>query len=125
MVLAACLSAGLASIITLVIRFFYYRPRPFVLENITALFSHSASSSFPSLHAAFFFALSTALLFYHKKTAGLFLAASFLIVFSRVIAGLHWFVDIIAGLGLGIVCALLVRKILSFPTLRFRGHKSD
>ena len=55
MVLATCLSAGLASIITLVIRFFYYRPRPFVLENITALFSHSASSSFPSLHAASFF----------------------------------------------------------------------
>ncbi len=124
LVAVAVFSASLAGVITIIIRFFYYRPRPFALENIVPLFSHSVSASFPSLHAAFFFGLSFAILFYNKKTGAIFLAASFLIACSRVLAGLHWPSDILAGIVLGILCALAVIRVCSPPALCFGGHKN-
>jgi undecaprenyl-diphosphatase len=80
--------------------------------------SHSVSSSFPSGHAAFFFALSTVLLLYNKKFyprpkfwwgAGLFFfLASFLISIARVFVGIHWPSDILAGAAIGIFSGWLI-----------------
>jgi len=100
------------------IRFFWNRPRPFIGNHINLLLSHSASSSFPSGHAAFFFALSTVVLLYNKKVyplpkfwwgAGLlFFLASFLISISRVFVGIHWPSDILAGAAIGIFSGWLI-----------------
>src|SRR3989344_7465147 len=51
-------SAGILSrfVFTEIIRFFYDRPRPFmVLENVRQMIFHESSGSFPSGHAAFSF----------------------------------------------------------------------
>ena len=106
------LFAGLASVIarfgvTELIRYFYNRPRPFVALSIQPLFTDSAWS-FPSGHATFFFALSTAVYLYNKKWGVIFYLATLLITVSRVIAGVHYPSDILAGAIIGILVAYIV-----------------
>ena len=98
-------------IIVEIIRFIWYRPRPFIVEPVNLLLRHSTSASFPSGHATFFFALSTLIYLYDKKTGILFLVASFLISISRVFCGIHWPFDILAGALVGILSALIIKKI--------------
>ncbi len=96
------------------IRFLWPRERPFVAQDITPLIEHSASSSFPSGHAALFFALAT-IVYLHNKALGIFfLGASLLISLSRVAAGLHWFSDVVAGALFGIFCGLIAVKLVSW-----------
>lgn len=99
-------------IFTEIIRYFYDRPRPFeVLDNVYQLIQHSPGGSFPSGHAAFFFALATGVFFYRRGWGFLFYAAALLISFSRVAAGVHWTSDILGGAVVGILSAWLVRLI--------------
>jgi len=98
-------------IIVEIIRFIWYRPRPFILNSVNLLINHSSSGSFPSGHASFFFALSTLIYLYNKKTGILFLIASFLISVSRVFCGVHWPFDILVGALIGVFSALLIKKI--------------
>jgi len=107
-VAAAILSRG---IIVEAIRLIWERPRPFVENNIMPLIEHAASPSFPSGHAAVFFALGTILWFYNKKAGLLFLLGATVLSLARVFAFLHWPSDILAGAVIGIVSAILVLKL--------------
>lgn len=107
MIVAAVLSRG---IITETIRFFWHRARPFVEQNFVPLIPHADSASFPSGHAAFFFAIGTVLYLYNKKAGIVFLLGGALIGTARVLAGLHWPSDVIAGALIGIACGWLVWK---------------
>ena len=106
--------------VTELIRYFYYRPRPFIELSVNQLLPHTASS-FPSGHATFFFAMATAIYLYNKKWGiGFFIAAT-LITVSRVIAGIHYPSDIIGGAVIGVLVAYatfyVVRKLVlrDFP----------
>jgi undecaprenyl-diphosphatase len=92
------------------IRFFWPRTRPFLESNINLLVEKVNQPAFPSGHAAFFFALSLIVYFYNKKAGLLFFIASILICLGRVIVGLHWPSDILAGAVVGIFSAWLVHK---------------
>ncbi len=88
------------------IRFFYHHPRPFVgLPGVHALFTDS-SWSFPSGHATFFFALSTAIYLYNKKWGTWFLVASVVVTLGRVMAGVHYPSDILGGALIGVAVAV-------------------
>lgn len=94
-----------------IIRFFWYRARPFVENQVNSLLPHEATGSFPSGHATFYFALSTVVYLHNKKLGIIFLVSSFLISISRVFAGVHWPTDILAGAALGIIFGWLVHRI--------------
>lgn len=92
--------------------------RPFIEHEVNLLLEHSSTPSFPSGHAAFYFALSMVVFLFLKKlksrpkywpgiVIGFFLA-SFLISISRVFSGLHWPSDILAGALVGIFSGWLV-----------------
>ena len=49
------------------IRFLLPRSRPFAENQVNLLLSHDASNSFPSGHAAFYFAMAAVVYFYNKK----------------------------------------------------------
>ena len=119
MVIQGFLAAILARFgLTELIRLLWNRPRPFIGNHINLFFNYSASSSFPSGHAAFFFALSTVVLLYNKKvhplpkfwwgTGLLFFLVSFLISIARVFVGIHWPSDIFAGAVIGIFSGWLI-----------------
>lgn len=88
-------------------------PRPFIENNVNLLLEHSASNSFPSGHAAFYFAISAVVYSYNKKAGWWFFAASFLISAARVFSGIHWPSDIFAGALVGILVGWLVVKIFN------------
>jgi len=98
-------------VIVELIRFLWERPRPFIESNINLLLEHPATSSFPSGHAAFYFAFSTLVYFYNKKLGVLFLIATLILSLSRVYVGVHWPLDILAGAVIGIFSAWLVKNI--------------
>lgn len=98
--------------IVALIRHFYYHPRPFlVIQNVHQLLPHDMESSFPSGHMAFYFALATVLYHYHKKVGIVAFVLSGLMGFARIFVGVHWPFDIVAGMVVGIITALLVYKI--------------
>lgn len=106
------LVAGVSTIIarfgiTELIRFFYHRPRPFADLTVNQLLT-SNEWSFPSGHAAFFFALSTAVYLYNKKWGISFFIATILMTVSRVIAGIHYPSDVLVGAVIGATIAYLV-----------------
>ena len=100
--------------ITEFVRFFYHRPRPFITLHVHQLLTET-SWSFPSGHATFFFAMSTAVYLYNKKWGIGFFIATIIMTVSRVIAGVHYPADIIGGAIVGIAVAYgtyhTVRKI--------------
>ncbi len=99
------------SIITEIIRWLWYRPRPFAIGEVNLLLPHRITGSFPSGHAAFFFAISLIVYFYNKKAGILFFIASALICISRVFSGLHWPSDILGGALVGLFAAWLIHRI--------------
>lgn len=94
-------------IITEIIRFFYHRLRPFLTLPVHQLIADN-EYSFPSGHAAFFFALATAVYFYNKKWGLAFFAAAILMTLARVVAGVHYPSDILGGAIIGILSAWVV-----------------
>jgi undecaprenyl-diphosphatase len=90
--------------ITELIRFFYHRPRPFLVLPVHQLLADT-SWSFPSGHATFFFAMATAVFLYNRKVGIVFFAAVILITVSRVITGIHYPSDIVGGAIIGIAVA--------------------
>lgn len=105
-------------VITNIIRWLWPRPRPFVENDVNLLLETTKAASFPSGHAAFYFAIATVFFLYLKKVhprpkfwwgAGvLFFIASFLISVSRVFSGIHWPLDIFAGALVGIFFGWLI-----------------
>jgi len=90
-----------------IIRFFYHHPRPFITHSINQLI-FADGYSFPSGHAAFFFAFAAAVYFYNKKLGLWFLGASIFMSLARVVAGVHYPLDILGGAIVGILVAFSV-----------------
>ena len=108
--LSIILSRGL---ITEIIRFIYPRLRPFVALNFEPLISQAATEpSFPSGHAAFFFALAMALIVLNYRWKWWVLVVVGLMGVARVFVGVHWPADIVAGAIVGVLSALVVKYIL-------------
>lgn len=95
----------------------WFRPRPDLAGmGIKELLFHRPDYSFPSDHATALFAITIGLyVFGNKKAANLMLALSLVVVFARVGIGVHFPLDIIAGLisgSIGVILVYLTRKNL-------------
>lgn len=111
MVIEATAAAVLARLVIVnFIRLILPRLRPFVENNVNLLLS-SGESSFPSGHAAFYFAIATVVFFHNKKAGIAFLAVAFLISLARVFVGIHWPSDILAGAAVGIFSGWLINVV--------------
>jgi len=108
--LSIILSRG---IITEIIRFFYYRPRPFLALQFQSLLGNSdIAGSFPSGHAAAYFALALAAFYFYKKWGWWFLIAGAIMGIARIFVGVHWPSDVLVGALIGLTSAFLIKKIL-------------
>ena len=77
-------------------------PRPFIqFPETIPLFVYGAYDSFPSGHATLFSALGTALFFYNKKIGIIFLFFALIIGLTRIIAGIHFPLDVLMGWCIG------------------------
>jgi dolichol kinase len=97
------LSAALALEIAFILKIIFQVPRPYLLLYEEPLFLASGYS-FPSMHAAFTFAIIPFQKYIFKKRSLYFLyALIFLIVISRVYLGVHNISDIVAGCVVGLI----------------------
>lgn len=86
-------------------------PRPsLLLADIAPLFSE-ISPAFPSSHAAFFGGIAISLLFTKFPYRNMYAIAALIIGISRVMAGVHWPIDILNGFLIGFVSAWILSKI--------------
>ncbi len=102
-------------IVTEACKAFYLRPRPPEALGIIPLITAPDSASFPSGHAAVFFALAAALFFLRRPWGLWFFGAATLIGIARVFVGVHFPSDILGGAIVGVVSALVAEKILKKP----------
>jgi undecaprenyl-diphosphatase len=110
--LAGFLARGIAEFI----RLFIDKPRPFVENQVNFLHFKSFiedinSRAFPSGHASFFFAISFVLFLYNKKLGIVFFTASSAIALARIYCGIHWPLDMVGGLIVGIFSGIIVLGI--------------
>ena len=111
--LVITISPLVATGIKYVIRFFYHRPRPFSSLAVHKLLSSGwfysdKEWSFPSGHSVVFFAMAMAVYRYNKNWGIGFFTAAILINTSRVIVGVHYPSDIVAGALIGIIVAEII-----------------
>ena len=102
-VLAVLLALGTNQLIS----HLWARPRPFTAHAHVLLLAASTDPSFPSDHAAGAFAIAVALLLVWRRAGWLAIAFAALLGFSRVYTGEHYVSDVLAGVVIGTLAALL------------------
>ena len=90
-------------------------PRPFLALDITPLITVSdAMGSFPSTHATFFFALALTLCLGKHKFWPWYVAGAVFVAIGRIAVGVHFPLDIFAGILLGTTMGFAVFHVLKF-----------
>jgi undecaprenyl-diphosphatase len=97
----ATLSFALASWANAVLKAIFDRSRPPDALGLEALGSIPSSASFPSGHAMSAFAVAAAIAVLSPRLRWPVLGVAALIAFSRVYLGVHFWLDVLVGAGLG------------------------
>jgi len=105
------LSGIFAYAFKLVFVLFYNRPRPFAAHDVVQLVNRSVDGSFPSSHATVAFAVAFSVFLHNKKYGAAFIFLAFLVGLGRIYVGVHYPIDIIGGIFVGGLSALIVEKI--------------
>ncbi len=101
----------------------YHDARPFVVGNFTPLLPHAPDNGFPSDHTLLAGALAAIVFFYNKKNGVIFFLLAFLVGASRVLAGVHHWLDIFGSLVIALVVAYLIKKLVMTFLLETRIYK--
>lgn len=115
----ALTSMALSSLVVLILNAQYFRPRPFETLDVTLLMYTPTDSSFPANSMAATFGIAAAVWVLNRKVGTALLAAAFVYGFARVMAGVHYPLDIIGGAAIGVVVTFFVFKLrdLLMPVL--------
>jgi len=101
-------SAILATLLTAVLKRIIRRPRPRQLEaGLGGALADPDAFSFPSGHSAVAFAVAGGAVSTAPTIASFEIVLAFGIAFSRVYLGAHYPLDVLVGMAIGIVSALL------------------
>lgn len=111
----ALLSFPMAFLLALIAGHLYYDTRPFVVEHIEPLIPHAANNGFPSDHTLYAMVAATTL-FIHRRKLGVFLGIlAILIGVSRVMANVHYPIDIVGSIMIAIAATglawIIIRKV--------------
>lgn len=97
----------------------FRHPRPFAaLPDVVSLINISSLDSFPSQHATIFTALATSIFIYDRRLGIWFVVFAVLISVARVVAGVHYPLDVLTGFVIGFIVPffayLLFLKFVNF-----------
>ena len=94
-------------VLVYIIKNIFMIPRPFITLNLTPLFLESGFS-FPSSHATIISALSVVIWKINRKAGVIFFVFAVLVAISRMVIGVHYPIDVIAGLCFGVIIGLCI-----------------
>lgn len=108
---------GLSLLSHFLIRMFYFRPRPYIVQPEVFRLSHFlirrvSNSSFPSGHAILAFSLVFVILLKNQKWGWLFFVLAFLIGLARIFVGVHWPSDILASILITFILSRLAKRFI-------------
>jgi membrane-associated phospholipid phosphatase len=120
----------LSGLVSTAVKAVINRPRP--TDDLVRIVYKTSQQSFPSGHVLFyviFFGFMIVLMFQLENVkkpvrilvAGISFFMIFMIPFSRIYLGAHWFTDVLGGFLLGLLCLYL----LSWLYLRKRADKEE
>lgn len=110
----AAASAGIAAVVALLanaaLGHLWYHPRPFADHpaQTVLLVHHGADNSFPSDHASVAFAIAFAVLVFHRRLGILLLTLAIGVGLDRIFVGVHYPVDVLTSVFVGLGAALVV-----------------
>lgn len=115
-ILACAVSWTIASLI----KYFFPTIRPFLVDgNPVLTITIPQDGAFPSEHTTLAFAIAVTIFMHDRISGTFFLIAAFLVGSARVLANVHYPIDIAGGAFLGTIVAVLVEKIHLFKVLTF------
>ena len=89
----------------------FLEPRPFVMSGDVAFAGMTPLSSFPSFHAALAFSTATSVSFKKKRLGILLFVIAALLAFGRVAANVHYPIDVLVGIMIGILISAFVEGL--------------
>lgn len=112
--LFACL---ISFVIAFLIKHFFPTVRPFITngKGIDVLI-RPTDGAFPSEHTTLAFALAVTVFMHDRKIGWIFLFSALLIGIARVLANVHYPIDIVGGAFLGTIVAVVMERV-HFPQL--------
>ncbi|MFT5359560.1 MAG: membrane-associated phospholipid phosphatase [Candidatus Paceibacteria bacterium] len=96
--------------VTAFLKIMFAAPRPYLTLDITPLSMPGTFDSFPSGHSAFYMAMALAVYKYHKKAGLFFIFMAALLSVSRIVTGVHYPIDILAGWLVAYLMYRLIKK---------------
>ena len=109
-VVHALVALILASVAVKGLNLLFFRQRPFAVHEVNLIFYHPSDSSLPSNAATVSFVFAVGVLQRSRALGLIGIAVGLLLGLSRVIGGVHYPLDIVAGAVLGSGAVLLVRR---------------
>ena len=110
----AILSFAIAFLIAFIAGYLFYDSRPFVVENVKPLIPHEPDNGFPSDHTLAAMVAATTLFVYHRKLGVLLVALAILVGVSRILARVHYPIDIAGGSAIAIAATCISWTILRY-----------
>lgn len=105
------ISGGFAWVLAKILKILFHTLRPFeIFPQVQALFSETGYA-FPSGHTMVASAIAFTLFFTYKKAGYIFMFFVLMIGVARIIAGVHFPLDILGGFILGALVAYFIKKI--------------
>ncbi len=90
-----------------------FRPRPFTSLGVQNIVNPLSAKSFPSDHTMTVFVASMCVYFYNKKLGLILLGLSLLVGLGRIFVGVHYPLDVVGGIIVGLFTATIFYLILN------------
>lgn len=113
------LAIPIAILLIKAIHIFFYEPRPYVFFHFSPLIDNNADASFPSRHASIASVVAFSYLYFKSKWAPVFLFLLTWVGVSRVYVGVHYPLDIVGGIIVGVVSLIIAKQVVNLLKTRF------
>ena len=110
--LLTLLTLPIAFIFGKVASLFIDNPRPFVVEDIAPLIQHIADNGFPSDHTLLAATVACVVFVYNKPIGAILLGLSILVGVSRVLAGVHHYLDVSGSVLIAVFATYLATVVI-------------
>jgi undecaprenyl-diphosphatase len=115
--LHALLAFVLAWAIAEIIKKIIPTARPYIVNGYAPLVRDMTYGSFPSAHSAAAFALATTIWFHDRKVGWLYIFLALVVGVARILANVHYPIDVLGGTLVGIITSFATEKAHLFSLL--------